>query len=137
MNKLKFHHVGIVTKNIQRSISNYPFAESSVVIEDENQNALISFLKTGSDTLIEFVQPLSSRSQTYAFSLKGGGYHHTCFQIGSLDEFQDVVKKYRMVQVSKPVPAIAMGGADIVFCYSRDKQLFEFVIASNEIVIHW
>ena len=137
MKNLKFHHLGIVTRDINRYLSNYPQADHSVITKDNEQSALITFLKTGSDTLIELIQPINSSSQTYSFSLSGGGYHHVCFQIDSLEKVNDLIKKNKLLQVSKPVSAVAMGGIEIIFCFTRDKQLFEFAISSDEIQINW
>ena len=137
MKNLKFHHLGIVTRDINRYLSNYPQADHSVITKDNEQSALITFLKTGSDTLIELIQPINSSSQTYSFSLGGGGYHHVCFQIDSLEKANDLIKKNKLLQVSKPVSAVAMGGIEIIFCFTRDKQLFEFAISSDEIQINW
>ena len=137
MKNLKFHHLGIVTRDINRYLSNYPQADHSVITKDNEQSALITFLKTGSDTLIELIQPINSSSQTYSFCLRGGGYHHVCFQIDSLEKANDLIKKNKLLQVSKPVSAVAMGGIEIIFCFTRDKQLFEFAISSDEIQINW
>ena len=131
------HHIGIVTKNIDKFLLNYPLSSHSKIIEDPNQKALITFINAGTDSLIELIQPLSNDSQTFLFSEKGGGYHHVCFHIPSHDLLLGIIKKYKMIQISKPLPAIAMGNADIVFCLSRNKQLIEFVISKSPILIDW
>jgi len=42
-----------------------------------------------------------------------------------------------MIQITKAIPAIAMGDTDIVFCLTRDKQLIEFVISEAPIFVDW
>ena len=84
LNELAIHHIGIVTKNIDSFLMNYPISNHSNIIEDQNQKALITFVNAGAGSLIELVQPLSQESQTFLFSEKGGGYHHICFHISSI-----------------------------------------------------
>jgi methylmalonyl-CoA/ethylmalonyl-CoA epimerase len=137
MENLNLHHIGIVTKDIGKYIASQPLQECSRIMEDKNQDAFIAFLKTGSDTLLELVQPLSERSQTYAFSKKGGGYHHLCYQVKTMFDFEKIVKEHRLMKISRPVPALAMGNCMIVFCFTREKQLIEFVISAAEVPIQW
>jgi len=137
LNKLVIHHIGIVTKNIDSFLMNYPISNHSNIIEDPNQKALITFVNAGAGSLIELVQPLSQESQTFLFSEKGGGYHHICFHISSITKVKKIIKKFKMIQITKALPAIAMGDADIVFCLTRDKQLIEFVISEAPIFIDW
>jgi hypothetical protein len=137
LNALVIHHIGIVTKNIDSFLMNYPISIHSKIIEDPNQKALITFVNAGTDSLIELVQPLSQESQTFLFSEKGGGYHHICFHISSITELRKIIKKFKMVQITKAMPAIAMGDVDIVFCLTRDKQLIEFVISEAPIFVDW
>ena len=136
-NELAIHHIGIVTKNIDSFLMNYPISNHSNIIEDQNQKALITFVNAGAGSLIELVQPLSQESQTFLFSEKGGGYHHICFHISSITKLKKIIKKFKMIQITKALPAVAMGGADIVFCLTRDKQLIEFVISEAPILINW
>lgn len=137
LNELAIHHIGIVTKNIDSFLMNYPISYHSKIIEDPNQKALITFVNAGAGSLIELVQPLNQESQTFLFSRKGGGYHHICFHISSTNKLKKIIKKFKMIQITQALPAVAMGGADIVFCLTRDKQLIEFVISEARIFIDW
>ena len=71
LNELAIHHIGIVTKNIDSFLMNYPISNHSNIIEDQNQKALITFVNAGAGSLIELVQPLSQESQTFLFSWWG------------------------------------------------------------------
>ena len=44
LNELAIHHIGIVTKNIDLFLMNYPISNHSNIIEDPNQKALITFV---------------------------------------------------------------------------------------------
>ena len=134
---LKLHHVGIVVGDIEEYCS-YQFLEQrSLIIEDPSQKALICFLNTKNDCLIELIQPTKEDSPTYNFLSQGGGYHHLCYEISSLEKVDLLITQYRMLKIMGPLPAVAFYGAEVVFCYTRNKDIIEFVISTTSPIIRW
>ncbi len=60
--------------------------------------------------------------------ISGGGVHHLCFQIETLDEYDDLIKKAGFTAVSGPAFAPAFGhGRRVAFVHAPGLGLLEFV----------
>lgn len=134
---LSLHHVGIITEDLKTELACFPYIQVSEVIFDEMQQANIVFVRDEASTLIEFVEPITDSSPTHKFAVGGGGYHHVCYQATSLAMFDDIKRRLRLMQISSPVPATAMGGREVIFCFTRSKRLLEFVISESDVPICW
>ena len=75
---LKFHHVGLVVKSINKSLPNYEkiFGASSIskVYHISSQNVKVCFVKVGPDSFLELVEPLKENSQINGLLKKGVTY---------------------------------------------------------------
>ncbi len=93
---MKLHHVGIVVKNIQESFGELTkylnFEETAIPIPVKSQKVNVCFLKT-SDVYIELIEPVEDDSPVKKFSESGGGFHHLCFEVDSIfDEIEKMRK---------------------------------------------
>ena len=94
--KMKLHHIGIVVKNIQKSLgelTNYlQFEETTIPTLIESQKVNVCFLKT-SNIFLELIEPVHNDSPVKKFSESGGGFHHLCFEvddvIGTLKQLKE------------------------------------------------
>ena len=128
-----FHHVGFVVSSIQHTVQG--FRESldaewdGVVVHDPNQEVRVTFLQSKSpdDPLIELVEPASENSPVMSFASKGGGIHHVCYLVESLEQQLDRCRSQRMFIVRPPLPAAAFGGRRIAWVYTRNKLLLEYL----------
>ena len=89
---MELHHVGIVVKNIQKSLGDlsefFDFKETTIPIEVESQKVNVCFLKT-SNVYIELIGPIGDNSPVKKFSELGGGFHHLCFEVENIfDEIE-------------------------------------------------
>ncbi len=81
---MKLHHVGIVTRDIEKAIkhhSQFMDGLSSNPVDDKIQGARVGFIEN-----IEFVQPLDEGKFTSALAKKGGGLHHLCFEVEDIEK---------------------------------------------------
>ena len=93
--KMKLHHIGIVVKNIQKSLgelTNYlQFEETTIPTLIESQKVKVCFLKT-SEIFLELIEPVHNDSPVKSFSESGGGFHHLCFEV---DDIIDTLKQLK------------------------------------------
>ena len=128
-----FHHFGFVVSSIQDTVGS--FAESMAVdwdgevIHDPNQAVLVTFLggKNPHDPLIELVEPAGESSPVSSFLKRGGGLHHVCYVVNSLEEQLEVCRAQRSLVVRPPLPATAFGGRRIAWAYTKNKLLVEYL----------
>ena len=93
---LKLHHIGIVVKNIQKSLgelTNYLNFESTIVPSlVGSQKVNICFLKTN-NVFLELIEPAQENSPISDFVEKGGGFHHLCFEVDDIHLELEKMKK--------------------------------------------
>lgn len=129
----RFHHVGYVVKSIAevgeefaRSLG----AEwSGEIIHDPLQEAKVTFMFWGGrqGPALELVEPAGDNSRLHHFLAKGGGLHHVCYEVGSLEEQLQLSRSAGCLVVKPPLPAVAFGGRRIAWVYTRQKLLVEYL----------
>jgi hypothetical protein len=131
---LKFHHSGFIVKDID-SWEKGLLAEIKIAdIYDPIQNARLSLYKQhGIDGFIELIQPLNNSAFTWNALLKyGNHFHHFCYSVSNLNEVDVILKQYKVIPIMMPVEAVLFHGKKIVFYYTRNKQVVEFLIEGND-----
>lgn len=129
---IKIHHVGIIVKDIIKSIEIYgklAYIQVSEVFLDENQNIKVTFMQTSDKTqTIELIESLDETSSIYHFK---DGYHHICYEVEDKN-FIDTFKKLRIGKIfSKPVEACALDNRQVVFGCLNNGMFIEFLL--NEV----
>jgi methylmalonyl-CoA/ethylmalonyl-CoA epimerase len=128
-----FHHFGYVVASIQETAGS--FAESMAldwdgeIIFDPNQEVRVSFLrgKDPADPLVELLEPAGRVSPVLSLLKRGGGLHHVCYVVDSLErQLEDSRARHSLV-VRKPAPAAAFNGRRIAWIYTRNKLLVEYL----------
>ena len=107
------HHVGFVVASISQVGSR--FAESlgaqwnGDIIHDPLQEARVTFLRcAGPETpAVELVEPDGEKSQLQNFLRRGGGLHHVCFEVDSLNAQLEQSRAAGCLILRKPLPAAA------------------------------
>jgi methylmalonyl-CoA/ethylmalonyl-CoA epimerase len=93
---LKLHHIGIVVKNIQKSLgelNQYLHFESTTVPSlVGSQKVNICFLKTN-NVFLELIEPAQENSPISDFVKKKGGFHHLCFEVDDIHVELERMKK--------------------------------------------
>jgi methylmalonyl-CoA/ethylmalonyl-CoA epimerase len=132
---MKFHHVGIVVDNIERSAARYRqfFGLECIsgIVRDSRQRVNVQFLGYRGDTSsVELIEPLPGDSPARGALEKGGGLNHLCFEVADIEESLRHAESEGVVCVCPPVPAAAFEGRRIAFLFFRDIGLIEFVEAA-------
>ena len=131
--KGSFHHVGFVVRSIHETVTS--FADSmdldwdGETIHDPNQGVSVTFLsgKNPDDPLIELIEPAGEGSPVLSFLKRGGGLHHICYVVDSLDKQLEECRTRRSLVVRPPLPAAAFGGRRIAWAYTKNKLLVEYL----------
>ena len=122
---MKIHHVGIVCKNIDKSIKDYKkffnVIEETPVIYDELQNAQLCLLKTDTGLDVEFIS-----GEQVANLGKGISYYHLCYTVDSLEETIHAFESKGALTISMPKPAVLFGGKRVAFLLTKS-GLIEFL----------
>jgi methylmalonyl-CoA/ethylmalonyl-CoA epimerase len=133
----RLHHVGFVVASIDRQIEG--FAKSLFAAWDEKifsdplQKVRVTFVRTPrpEDALIELVEPADADSPVHQFLKRGGGLHHLCYEVPSLEAHLQRVQTASAVVVKPPLPAVAFKNRRIAWAITSQKLLLEFLEAGN------
>lgn len=131
--KIRFHHVGIVVSSIAECIDGYRAALladwDGRIFQDPIQSVRVTFLSppSGTDTLIELVEPMGTKSPASAFAAQGGGLHHVCYEVDNLEIHMEYMRSQRARLVRFPQPAVAFEGRRIAWMLTADQLLMEFL----------
>jgi methylmalonyl-CoA/ethylmalonyl-CoA epimerase len=126
------HHYGFASSNIihsakQFEIIGYKQRDAGFII-DPVQNVRLLFLEKDKTPLLELVEPLSDNSPVSKILLKNGStLYHTCYEVDSIEETKNDLRKKGFVVVVNPLPATAFNGRLICFLYSRFTGLIELL----------
>jgi methylmalonyl-CoA/ethylmalonyl-CoA epimerase len=126
---MKLHHTGFVVANIDQYAKKHPLGDCIVNIEDPIQNARLALYNNHSDVLIELIQPLGNTAFTWnALQKNGNHFHHFCYTVNNLETAVNYSSQFRMLKVLGPLPALLFEGKEVVFYYTRNQQVVEFLI---------
>ena len=129
MVSLPVHHIGLITRHLERSLSVYMalgFEQETEIIADTVQQNRIVFLgSTAPQTMrLELIEPMEGSS----VARLPDGWQHICFDALSIPDFeiwfskQQIGKLYR-----RRVVAPALGGRIVSFACLRDGSFVEFI----------
>lgn len=129
----RFHHVGFAVASINRAGDG--FARSlggswdGQIFHDPLQEARVTFLRYGSaeNPLIELIEPAGESSPLHKFVRSGGGLHHICYEVGSLEAQIQQSRSNGCLIVKPPLPAVAFGGRRIAWVYTPERLLVEYL----------
>ena len=93
---MKLHHIGIVVKNIQKSLGELNqylnFESTTVPSLVGSQKVNVCFLKTN-NVFLELIEPAQENSPISDFVKKKGGFHHLCFEVDDIHIELERMKK--------------------------------------------
>ena len=128
-----FHHVGFVVasiSNVVHDFANMLQADwDEQVFHDPNQGVRVTFLKSrkAGDPLWELVEPAEEKSPVHTFAAKGGGLHHVCYVVDSLEQALVDARSLGALVTRQPMPAVAFGGRRIAWIYTKNRLLIEYL----------
>ena len=108
---MKFHHIGIATKNIDKSLNflkkQFEIEYISEKIFDEKQNAYLMLVKT-KDMTYELV----SGKMVEKLIQKNITYYHICYEV---EDIEDAIKNIDGMLISPPKEAILFNNRKVAF----------------------
>jgi methylmalonyl-CoA/ethylmalonyl-CoA epimerase len=130
---VRLHHVGFVVPSIQEGVNR--FAQSiegswdGKIFLDPLQGARVTFLggKNSELPYVELVEPAGEKSPVLGFLNRGGGLHHLCYEVKSLDQQLQHSRKLGAAVVRAPLPAVAFENRRIAWIFTRERLLVEFL----------
>jgi methylmalonyl-CoA/ethylmalonyl-CoA epimerase len=126
------HHIGVLVKDIRAALIRYTeslgYQVRSELIHDPVQTAYVQFLGLpGSTVHFELISPDGPESRLKNALKKGGGIHHICYSVPSIDEAVATLQDQRWLVIDPPQPATAFNGRKIAWLMNRDHLLVELV----------
>jgi hypothetical protein len=131
---LKFHHSGFIVKDIDSWEAKMVYEAKIADVIDPVQNArLCLYTHFAGDSFIELIQPLDEQAFTWKSLQKAGNhFNHFCYSVDTLEEVSNFAVENKLIPVLGPVKALLFEGKLVVFYYTRNKQIIEFLITRNE-----
>lgn len=127
---IEFHHSGFIVKDIDSWEKQMIFEEKIGDVVDPVQNARLTLYKNYGDSFIELIQPLNEKAFTWnALQKSGNHFNHFCYKVQSVSEMEEIVKKYKLILVQAPMPALLFNGNNVAFYYTRNHRIVEFLIS--------
>ena len=132
---IRLHHVGYVVRSIKetadRIAQSVAASWDEKIIQDPLQDAKVAFLVGIAQEfpLVELVEPASAGSPVANFLKRGGGLHHLCYEVESLDKQLEFSRTIGGIIVRPPLPAVAFDRRRIAWVYTKDGLLLEFLDA--------
>lgn len=130
------HHIGIVVASIANESRSWQasltLSEAPQIYEDLLQTTRVALLELphgglGQSLYLELVEPLTDNSLVSDFLARGGGLHHLCFQVESLEDQIDAMKRVGAMLIRSPKPAVAFHGRRVCWMLTREKLLLEYL----------
>jgi methylmalonyl-CoA/ethylmalonyl-CoA epimerase len=99
------------------------------VFFDPLQEVSVTFMQSSvqGEPQIELIEPRGEDSPVRGFLARGGGLHHLCYEVPSLEAQLDVSRSRGGKLVRSPLPAVAFEGRRIAWVYGKERLLVEFL----------
>src|SRR5580704_5890256 len=104
----KLHHIGFAVRSISRSVENFAASIGASwngeVIHDPLQQVRVTFMSHDiPGPLIELIEPADEKSPISKFVSSGGGLHHFCYEVKSLDDELVLARSVGGLIVKRPL----------------------------------
>jgi catechol 2,3-dioxygenase-like lactoylglutathione lyase family enzyme len=127
---MRFHHVGIITGNLEESIALYASLKYSVSIiyADPIQKARIVLMQREHEPIIELISPdgPESPAASWVQRIQAGPYH-TGYEVDDVEAAIAFLRHQRLFPVLGPVPAVAFNMQRVVFLWGSKCGLIELL----------
>jgi methylmalonyl-CoA/ethylmalonyl-CoA epimerase len=103
-------------------------AWDGAVVHDPAQRARVAFIRPGTGgPAIELIEADAADAPLAAFVARGGGLHHLCYEVDSLEAQLASSRAGGALIVRRPVPAVAFEGRRIAWVYTKERLLIEYL----------
>lgn len=126
---MKVHHIGVITKNLKRSIQIYchlGYVVRDKIVEDKRQWNCVVLMTTNFSPYIELIEPINEMSSIYNFD---EGYHHICYEAERGEDIIEKIKEMKIGKIfTKPIIAPALDNRKVVFACLQNGTFIEFIL---------
>ena len=132
-NGVTLHHVGYVVESIEKSAESFLRSLAAEwdrqIIHDPLQTARVAFFtpRAPGNPVIELVEPAGEQSAVAKFLARGGGFHHLCYEVNSLDSQLAWTRANGDLIARPAAPAVAFGSRRIAWIYTKGRMLIEYL----------
>jgi len=127
--KPKFHHYGLLVRDIEESIKRFQLYGYTLIIKDSDplQKANLAILEN-TDSRIELVSPHESNSslKNLLNNKKDTGYH-LCYSVDSTEKYESFMKEHGAIikKITKTKPAKIFNNKMVTFYYIDSTGIIE------------
>lgn len=115
MKKLRFHHIGLATEDIEKSLSemknNFDIKDISNIVYDEKQDANLCMVTVSDGAKIELI----SGNQVARLVKKRQFLYHICYETDNIEEQIKQLEAQGSMVISEPKEAILFGMKKVAF----------------------
>ena len=104
--RLKLHHIGVATKNIEKEFeifSKLGYKKCSEIFEDETQHMKGLFIETENQPLFELIEGVGDNNPVKSHTLKGNKFYHIAYETTNIENDLDFFIKNQNARVIVPV----------------------------------
>ena len=126
----KFHHIGYVTNNIEKTSTIYLLAgyKASEIITDAIQQVNVRFLTKDGNPMIELIEPVDEFSSVNKILKKNGvAPYHVCYEVEDIFITFDKLCKMNFIPLFRPIEAVALGKRLICYLYKKEIGYIELL----------
>jgi len=116
-----FHHLGLAVKSIKNAVTN-----DVEIVSDEIQRVSVAFVRMNGIN-IELIEPLAENTPITSSLKRDVRLVHMCFTVPDIREAIQRGRANGFHCIAKPVPAVAFGGKQIAWLFSKTYGLVELL----------
>ncbi len=121
-----FDHIGVAVVSLKGTR-----LDGLEGVEDPTQKVSVAFAEIHG-LPVEFIEPRTDDAPVRKNLENGQALVHLCFNVPDINSALEKARKYRFHPITKPVPAPAFGGNNIIWLYHKVFGLFELVEVKGE-----
>lgn len=127
--QIQYHHVGTLVPNIETYLDNSFWELKTPIVYDPIQKVRLCLVSIQQDHnhLVELIEPVGADSPIHLSLTKGQKLHHLCFEVQHCKVADEIIQKYRFLQVTDWQPAVLFDQRPVRFVYTRYRELMEFL----------
>jgi methylmalonyl-CoA/ethylmalonyl-CoA epimerase len=129
---MKFHHIGIIVKNLKNYKSNFEYLLNAKKFSkkyiDKIWNVEIIFVTSKEGILYELISPLNKKSIILnQVKNKSNIINHLAFKTKNIENEKKRLVKTGALPITEPKPAVAFKGKKVQFFYTKYNFIYEII----------
>lgn len=124
-------HIGIAVRSIETALPRwrdaFGYEQATAIVTNTRQQVNVVFLAHEGSIDVKLIEPTATTSPVEAFVRRGGGLHHLCFRVASVDRELARLVAMGMRSVTEPEPGEAFEDHPIAFVYAGEGLNVELI----------